>query len=41
MKLILNYTKVHGYVNTNAFSASYFGRIHKKYLKFLEKILPF
>lgn len=32
MKLILNYTKMHGTVNTNAFFTSYFVRIHKKYL---------
>ena len=40
MKLILNYTKAHGCVNTNAFFASHFGSIHKNHLRFLEKIFP-
>lgn len=40
MKLLLNYTKVHGTVNTNGFFGRYFGKIHKKPSVFLEKILP-
>lgn len=40
MKTLLNYTIMHGIVSINGFFGRYFGRIHKKCLRFLEKIFP-